>query len=56
MREGLQHPDASGTYQPDPAILVLAGWLGDPVAAADFPETRLRWRNDRAAASVGLAG
>lgn len=56
MSERLQHPDASGTYHPDPAILALAGWLGDPVAAADFPETRLRWRNDRAAARVGLAG
>ena len=29
--------------------------LGDPVAAADFPRTILRWRNDRAAADVGLA-
>ena len=45
----------SGNYQPDPAIASLASWLGDPVAPADFPETRLRWRNDRAAASVGLA-
>ena len=32
----------------------IADWLGSPVAAADFPETQLRWRNDRAAASVGL--
>ncbi|GAA4777297.1 YdiU family protein [Stakelama sediminis] len=34
--------------------------LGDPfydmVRAADFPETRLRFRNDRAAAQVGLDG
>ncbi len=52
----MQHPDAPGNYQADPAILTLAEWLGDPVAAADFPETHLRWRNDRAAASVGLAG
>jgi uncharacterized protein YdiU (UPF0061 family) len=35
--------------------MTVADWLGDPVAAADFPDTRLRWRNDRAAASVGLA-
>lgn len=28
----------------------------DPVEAADFPETILRFRNDRAAASVGLDG
>ncbi|WP_299195178.1 protein adenylyltransferase SelO family protein [uncultured Erythrobacter sp.] len=41
-------------YTPDPAILTLSDWLGAPVAAADFPETRLRFRNDRAAASVGL--
>jgi len=41
-------------YHPDPRILTLADWLGDRVAAADFPETRLRWRNDRAAATIGL--
>lgn len=52
----MQHPDEAVTYRPDPAILSLAPWLGDPVAPADFPETRLRWRNDRAAAGVGLAG
>ena len=52
----MQHPAGPVTCQPDPAILALAGWLGDPVAPADFPETRLRFRNDRAAASVGLAG
>ncbi len=44
------------TYSPDPAIKTLADWVGVPVAAADFPETKLRFRNDRAAASVGLAG
>jgi serine/tyrosine/threonine adenylyltransferase len=32
----------------------LADWLGDPVGAADFPQTVLRWRNDRWAAAVGL--
>ena len=47
-------PQASD-YTPDPAILEIAQWLGDPVAAADFPATVLRFRNDRAAASVGLA-
>jgi len=55
MSEAVQHPDLSTRYRPDPTILALADWLGDPVAAADFPETRLRFRNDRAAASVGLA-
>ncbi len=43
-------------YQPDPAILDLARWLGSPVEPADFPETRLRFRNDRAAQSIGLDG
>ncbi len=42
-------------YRPDPAILSLADWLGDPVEPADFPETRLRFRNGRAAADIGLA-
>lgn len=42
-------------YRPSPRIMALADWIGDPVQAADFPETRLRWRNDRAAAEIGLA-
>mgnify|MGYP002651950934 CR=1 FL=1 len=41
-------------YRPAPRIRALADWLGDPVGAADFPETILRLRNDRAAAQVGL--
>ena len=41
-------------YHPDPAILPLAGWLGDPVAAADFPAAVLRYRNQTAAQTVGL--
>ena len=52
----MQHPTSSVPYRGDPAILALADWLANPVAAADFPEARLRFRNDRAAASVGLAG
>jgi len=44
----------STPYRPDPRLLALASWLGDPVEAADFPEARLRFRNDRAAAQVGL--
>jgi serine/tyrosine/threonine adenylyltransferase len=43
-------------YRADPAITQIADFIADPVAAVDFPETRLRFRNDRAAASVGLAG
>jgi uncharacterized protein YdiU (UPF0061 family) len=56
MNEAVQHPTSSGTYRGDPAVLALAPWLGDAVEPADFPETRIRFRNDRAAASVGLAG
>jgi len=43
-------------YRPSPQIMAIADWIGDPVQPADFPETRLRWRNDRAAAQVGLGG
>lgn len=47
-------------YRPDPKIAMpfaeggLDGAIGDPVAAADFPQTVLRFRNDRWAATVGL--
>ena len=44
----------AASYRPDPAILELADWLGDKVEPADFPETRLRFRNDRHASTVGL--
>ncbi|MFY8194276.1 MAG: protein adenylyltransferase SelO family protein, partial [Novosphingobium sp.] len=43
-------------YRPSPRLMALAEWIGDPVSAADFPEAILRWRNDRAASDVGLAG
>ena len=39
---------------PQPPIVGIADFLADTVAAADFPQTILRFRNDRAAASVGL--
>jgi uncharacterized protein YdiU (UPF0061 family) len=42
-------------YRPDPAILELGADFYDPVAAAEFPQGILRFRNDRAAAEVGLA-
>ncbi|WP_115366573.1 protein adenylyltransferase SelO family protein [Alteripontixanthobacter maritimus] len=48
-----REPQAS-PYRPDPVIRSLALWLGDEVAAADFPKTTLRFRNDRWAAAVGL--
>ena len=34
----------------------VADFLADPVEAADFPKTILRYRNDRAAAEIGLKG
>jgi len=42
-------------YRPAPRISELAAWIGDPVGPADFPRTELRFRNQRAAAEVGLA-
>ncbi len=44
----------SSAYHPDPKFQGLGPEFGDPVQAARFPETVLRYRNDRAAATVGL--
>ncbi|RRN62443.1 protein adenylyltransferase SelO [Caulobacter sp. 602-1] len=44
----------SPVYRPDPRLQALGRDFADPVEAADFPETILRFRNQRAAASVGL--
>jgi uncharacterized protein YdiU (UPF0061 family) len=41
-------------YRPEARLLTLGDAFYDPVTAADFPETRLRFRNDRAAAEIGL--
>jgi uncharacterized protein YdiU (UPF0061 family) len=46
-------PQAS-PYTPDPQIQALAGWIGDPVRAADFPQLMPRFRNQRWAQAVGL--
>src|SRR6476646_6333969 len=43
-------------YRPETAILALGDAFYDAVAPADFPQTILRFRNDRSAASVGLQG
>ncbi len=43
-------------FTPQQAILELGDAFYDPVAAAAFPQTVLRFRNDRAAAEVGLDG
>lgn len=45
----------AATYRPDPAILELGDAFYDPVEAADFPQTLIRFRNDRWAPAVGLA-
>jgi serine/tyrosine/threonine adenylyltransferase len=42
-------------FKPANAISEIADFIADPVRAADFPDHKLRWRNDRAAAEVGLA-
>ncbi len=42
-------------YRPDPRIASIASWIADPVGAAQFPRCDLRFRNDRHAATVGLA-
>lgn len=43
------------SYRADPQIASLSAKIGDAVRPADFPETILRFRNDRWAATVGLA-
>lgn len=45
---------SSPAYRPEPHFHDLGGDYGDPVGPAAFPQTLLRVRNDRAAASVGL--
>ena len=41
-------------YRPDPRFMTLGPDFADPVRPADFPRADLRFRNQRAAASVGL--
>jgi uncharacterized protein YdiU (UPF0061 family) len=47
-------PPLPQAYRPETTIVELGDAFYDPVAAADFPQTTLRFRNDRAAAQVGL--
>ncbi|MGQ0558915.1 MAG: protein adenylyltransferase SelO family protein [Sphingosinicella sp.] len=49
-------PAQPARYAPDPAILTLGPAFYDEVVPAEFPQAIPRWRNDRAAASVGLDG
>ncbi len=44
----------SPAYRPDPRFPELGAEFADPVMAEAFPQTILRFRNDRAAATVGL--
>lgn len=44
----------SPDYRPEPRFFDLGDEYGDAVRAAEFPKTILRFRNDRAAATVGL--
>lgn len=46
----------SPVYRPEPRFFDLGADYADAVQAADFPKTILRFRNDRAAAEVGLEG
>ena len=46
----------SCAYRPEPRFIDLGPDYSDAVRSADFPQTILRFRNDRAAADVGLAG
>jgi uncharacterized protein YdiU (UPF0061 family) len=44
----------SPDYRPDPQFVTLGDEYGDAVRAAAFPQSVVRFRNDRAAATVGL--
>ncbi len=46
----------AASYRPERAILELGDDFYDKVEPADFPQAILRFRNDRAAAQVGLDG
>ena len=46
----------AGDYRPETAILELGEAFYDPAEAADFPQTILRFRNQRWAEAVGLGG
>jgi uncharacterized protein YdiU (UPF0061 family) len=52
----MAHLPLPAPYRPDPRILELGEAFYDPVDAADFPQTILRFRNDRWPPSVGLDG
>ena len=47
-------PLSPQAYRPATALTEIADVLADPVTPADFPQTIIRFRNDRAAAEIGL--
>ncbi|WP_294247254.1 protein adenylyltransferase SelO family protein [uncultured Sphingomonas sp.] len=47
-------PVSPQAYRPSTALTEIADFIADPVAPADFPQTIIRFRNDRAAAEIGL--
>src|SRR5215469_14562259 len=51
VREGMP---VSSAYRPDPRFDALGPEFADPVRPAEFPQALIRFRNDRAAATVGL--
>lgn len=50
----MRFPLQPAKYTPAPQIASLGTDLSDPVTPADFPQTILRFRNDRWAAAVGM--
>lgn len=54
VRAGPRFLTAAPRYRPERAILALGPDFYDAVEAARFPQHLLRYRNDRAAAEVGL--
>lgn len=52
---GMNSQSQAPSYRPETAILSIAPKMGDAVDAAAFPKATLRFRNDRAAAALGLA-
>jgi uncharacterized protein YdiU (UPF0061 family) len=47
--------DPAQAFHPEHIIDDIADFIADPVTAAKFPEHIIRWRNDKAAAEVGLS-
>jgi serine/tyrosine/threonine adenylyltransferase len=52
----MQRLPQAAPYRPETSILELGGAFYDPVEAARFPQTIIRFRNDRWASAVGLGG